>query len=89
MANVMKVSRMAIHKHLVLLQNRGLVEAIETRGDVGRPRMHISINKSQVKLFFQNLTVQSQHMRLISLKEIWEKMASKRVPHERQNVAFR
>jgi predicted ArsR family transcriptional regulator len=31
LANVMKVSRMAVHKHLGLLQQRGLVEAVETR----------------------------------------------------------
>src|SRR5512133_2306220 len=43
LANVMKVSRMAVHKHLDLLQRRGLVEAVETSGHVGRPRMTYQI----------------------------------------------
>jgi predicted ArsR family transcriptional regulator len=52
LANVMKVSRMAVHKHLSLLQKRGLVEAVETRGHVGRPRMMYQLT-SQSKTVFQ------------------------------------
>ena len=39
LAEVMKISRMAVHKHLSSLQQRGLVEAVENRGHVGRPKM--------------------------------------------------
>ena len=39
LALAMKISRMAVHKHLSSLQQRGLVEAIENRGHVGRPKM--------------------------------------------------
>ena len=36
LANAMKISRMGVHKHLALLQTRGLIEGVETRGNVGR-----------------------------------------------------
>jgi predicted ArsR family transcriptional regulator len=39
LAERMKISRMAVHKHLTVLQNRGLVETIEMRNGVGRPKM--------------------------------------------------
>jgi predicted ArsR family transcriptional regulator len=39
LATVMKISRMGAHKHLSGLQKRGLVEAIESRTGVGRPKM--------------------------------------------------
>ena len=51
LANVMKVSRMAVHKHLDLLQQRGLVEGIETRGHVGRPRMVYRLTSQSKSVF--------------------------------------
>ena len=51
LANVMKISRMAVHKHLTILQKRGLVESMETRGHVGRPRMVYQLT-SQSKTVF-------------------------------------
>ena len=51
LANVMKVSRMAVHKHLDLLQQRGLVEGIETRGHVGRPRMVYQLTSQSKSVF--------------------------------------
>jgi predicted ArsR family transcriptional regulator len=42
---------MAVHKHLNLLQKRGLVEGVETRGHVGRPRMMYQLT-SQSKTVF-------------------------------------
>ena len=51
LASVMKISRMAVHKHLSSLQQRGLVEAIETRGRVGRPKMIYQLT-SQSKTVF-------------------------------------
>jgi predicted ArsR family transcriptional regulator len=38
LAETMKISRMAVHRHLELLRERGLVESIEVRKGVGRPR---------------------------------------------------
>ena len=51
LANVMKISKMAVHKHLSLLQKRGLVESVETRGRIGRPRMIYQLT-SQSKTVF-------------------------------------
>lgn len=44
LSKAMKISRMAIHKHLTELQNRGLVESIEVRMGVGRPKMLYSLS---------------------------------------------
>ncbi len=43
LSKVMKISRMAVHKHLSDLQDRGLVESIEIRNGVGRPTMQYSL----------------------------------------------
>jgi predicted ArsR family transcriptional regulator len=43
LSKAMKISRMAVHKHLSELQNRGLVESIEIRKGVGRPTMLYSL----------------------------------------------
>ena len=51
LASAMKISRMAVHKHLSSLQQRGLVEAVEIRGSVGRPRMIYKLT-SQSKTVF-------------------------------------
>jgi predicted ArsR family transcriptional regulator len=52
LAKIMKISRMAVHKHLALLQDRGLVEeAVESMGHVGRPRMMYQLT-SQGKTVF-------------------------------------
>ena len=40
LAKSMKISRMGVHKHLALLQ----IEGVETRGNVGRPRMMYQLN---------------------------------------------
>jgi predicted ArsR family transcriptional regulator len=47
LAEAMGISRMGVHKHLQILQERGIVDSIEIRNGVGRPRMQISINKSR------------------------------------------
>jgi predicted ArsR family transcriptional regulator len=39
LAKRMKISRMAVHKHLVALESRGLVESEKQRKGVGRPRL--------------------------------------------------
>ena len=51
LSKVMKISRMAIHKHLVELQNRGLVESIEVRDGVGRPKMSYSLSSTGKTIF--------------------------------------
>ena len=51
LAKAMKISRMGVHKHLTLLQKRGLIESVETRGNVGRPRMMYQLT-SQSKTIF-------------------------------------
>ena len=51
LAQRMKISRMAVHKHLAVLQNRGLVESIEIRNGVGRPKMMYQLT-SRGKTYF-------------------------------------
>jgi predicted ArsR family transcriptional regulator len=51
LARQMKISRMAVHKHLAALQERGLVESVEIRKGVGRPRMLYQLT-SQSKTIF-------------------------------------
>ena len=51
LAKTMKMTRMGVHKHLAHLQERGLVEAIEIREHVGRPRMIYKLT-SQSKTIF-------------------------------------
>ena len=46
LSKVMKISRMAVHKHLSDLQDRGLVESIEIRKGVGRPTMQYSLSST-------------------------------------------
>jgi predicted ArsR family transcriptional regulator len=51
LAAVMKISRMAVHKHLSSLQQRGLVEAIENRGRVGRPKKIYQLTSESKTVF--------------------------------------
>ena len=46
LSKAMKISRMAVHKHLSGLQDRGLVESIEIRKGVGRPTMQYSLSST-------------------------------------------
>ena len=46
LSKVMKISRMAVHKHLSDLQDRGLVESVEIRKGVGRPTMQYSLSST-------------------------------------------
>ena len=46
LSKVMKISRMAVHKHLSDLQDRGLVESVEIRKGVGRPTMQYSLSNT-------------------------------------------
>ena len=51
LAKYMKISKMAVHKHLTQLQKRGLVESFEIREGVGRPKVQYRLT-SQSKTIF-------------------------------------
>ena len=51
LSKMMKISRMGVHKHLVNLQDRGLVESTEVRKGVGRPIMQYSLTNNGKSTF--------------------------------------
>ena len=83
LAKVMKVSRMAVHKHLVLLQNRGLVESIENRGHVGRPRMVYQLTSQSKTVFPKSYSAIATHA-LDFIERNMGKEGVEKVLHERQ-----
>jgi predicted ArsR family transcriptional regulator len=87
LANVMKVSRMAVHKHLALLQNRGLVEGVETRGGVGRPRMVYQLTSQSKTVFPKSYSAIATHA-LDFIERNMGKEAVKKVLRERQSELF-
>ena len=87
LANVMKVSRMAVHKHLDLLQQRGLVESIETRGHVGRPRMVYQLTSQSKSVFPKSYGAIATHA-LDFIERNMGKEGVKKVLYERQGELF-
>lgn len=87
LANVMKVSRMAVHKHLGLLQQRGLVEAVETRGHVGRPRMVYQLTTQSKTVFPKSYSAIATHA-LDFIERNMGKEAVEKVLRERQSELF-
>ena len=87
LANVMKVSRMAVHKHLGLLQQRGLVEAVETRGHVGRPRMVYQLTTQSKSVFPKSYSAIATHA-LDFIERNMGKEAVEKVLRERQSELF-
>ncbi|MGE5661836.1 MAG: helix-turn-helix transcriptional regulator [Ignavibacteriales bacterium] len=87
MAKVMKVSRMAVHKHLVLLQNRGLVESIENRGHVGRPRMMYQLTSQNKTVFPKSYSAIATHA-LDFIERNMGKEGIEKVLRERQSELF-
>ena len=87
LANVMKVSRMAVHKHLDLLQQRGLVEGIETRGHVGRPRMVYQLTSQSKSVFPKSYGAIATHT-LDFIERNMGKEGVKKVLYERQGELF-
>src|SRR5919106_4322614 len=87
LANVMKVSRMAVHKHLGLLQQRGLVEAVETRGHVGRPRMMYKLTSQSKTVFPKSYSAIATHA-LDFIERNMGKEAVEKVLRERQSELF-
>ena len=62
LADVMKISRMAVHKHLSVLQNRGLVEGIEIReSSVGRPKMMYQLTSQSKGIFPKSYSAIATH----------------------------
>jgi predicted ArsR family transcriptional regulator len=51
LAEVMGISRMGVHKHLEKLRERGMVDSIEVRKGVGRPRMQYQLTSQGKTLF--------------------------------------
>jgi predicted ArsR family transcriptional regulator len=87
LAAVMKVSRMAVHKHLSKLQERGLVEAVETRGHVGRPKMAYQLTSQSKTVFPKSYSAIATHA-LDFIEKNMGKEAVERVLRERQGELF-
>jgi predicted ArsR family transcriptional regulator len=51
LAKSMKISKMAVHKHLAQLQKRGLVDNILIREGVGRPKMQYRLTSKSKTIF--------------------------------------
>jgi predicted ArsR family transcriptional regulator len=87
LAKVMKISRMAVHKHLAILQKRGLVESIEIRGNVGRPRMVYQLTSQSKTVFPKSYSAIATHA-LDFIERNMGKEGIEKVLHERQSELF-
>jgi predicted ArsR family transcriptional regulator len=87
LANVMKISRMAVHKHITVLQKRGLVESMETRGHVGRPRMVYQLTSQSKTVFPKSYSAIATHA-LDFIERNMGKEAVEKVLRERQDELF-
>jgi predicted ArsR family transcriptional regulator len=87
LAAVMKISRMAVHKHLSSLQQRGLVEVIENRGRVGRPKMIYQLT-SQSKTVFPKSYSAIATQALDFIERNMGKKGVEKVLRERQSELF-
>lgn len=87
LAAVMKISRMAVHKHLSSLQQRGLVEAIENRGRVGRPKMIYQLT-SQSKTVFPKSYSAIATQALDFIERNMGKEGVEKILRERQSELF-
>jgi predicted ArsR family transcriptional regulator len=87
LASVMKISRMAVHKHLTALQKRGLVEGLEARGHVGRPRMLYQLTSQSKSVFPKSYSAIATYA-IDFIERNMGKEAVQRVLFERQNELF-
>lgn len=87
LAAVMKISRMAVHKHLTSLQQRGLVEAIENRGRVGRPKMIYQLTSQSKTVFPKSYSAIATHA-LDFIERNMGKEGVETVLRERQSELF-
>ena len=87
LANFMKMSRMGVHKHLALLQKRGLVEGIETRERVGRPRMIYQLTSQSKTVFPKSYSAIATYA-LDFIEKNMGREAVEKVLRERQGELF-
>ena len=87
LAKAMKISRMAVHKHLALLQERGLVESLETTGHVGRPRKMYQLTSQSKTIFPKSYSAIATHA-LDFIERNMGKAAVEKVLRERQSELF-
>lgn len=87
LASVMKISRMAVHKHLSSLQQRGLVEAIENRGRVGRPKLIYQLTSRSKTVFPKSYSAIATQA-LDFIERNMGKEGVERVLRERQGELF-
>ena len=87
LAKAMKISRMAVHKHLALLQERGLVMSVETTGHVGRPRMMYQLTSESRTIFPKSYSAIATHA-LDFIERNMGKAAVEKVLRERQSELF-
>ena len=87
LAKAMKISRMAVHKHLALLQERGLVMSVETTGHVGRPRMIYKLTSQSKTIFPKSYSAIATHA-LDFIERNMGKAAVGKVLRERQSELF-
>jgi predicted ArsR family transcriptional regulator len=87
LANVMKISRMAVHKHLAILQQRGLVASVKVRGNVGRPRMVYQLTSQSKTVFPRSYSAIATHA-LDFIERNMGKEGIEKVLRERQSELF-
>jgi predicted ArsR family transcriptional regulator len=87
LAKAMNISRMGVHKHLTLLQKRGLIESVETRGSVGRPRMMYQLMSQSKTIFPKSYSVIATHA-IDFIERNMGKEAVEKVLRERQSELF-
>lgn len=88
LADIMKISRMAVHKHLSVLQNRGLVESIEIReSSVGRPKMMYQLTSQSKSIFPKSYSAIATHA-LDFIERNMGKEGVERVLRDRQDDLF-
>src|SRR5712692_4216861 len=88
LAKRMKISRMAVHKHLVALESRGLVESEKQRKGVGRPRLLYRLTDQSSAIFPKSYGA----MAVCALQFIDRNMGRKgveKVLRERQSDLFK
>jgi predicted ArsR family transcriptional regulator len=87
LAKSMDISRMAVHKHLTLLQKRGLVEGFGTRTGVGRPKMMYQLTNQSKTVFPKSYGAIASYA-LDFIEKNMGKDAVEKVLRERQDELF-
>jgi len=87
LAKAMDISRMAVHKHLTLLQKRGLVEGFETRTGVGRPKMMYQLTGQSKTVFPKSYGAIASYA-LDFIEKNMGKEAVEKLLRERQDELF-